>query len=48
MPDSAEMKLLLSGQISLFQYLGDIVKTDRFMEFDRKDPVPFWKMITNR
>lgn len=45
MPDSAEIRLLVTKQINLFQYLGDLLKTDRFMEFDRKDQKPFWKLM---
>lgn len=48
MPDMAELKLAITGQISLFQYLGDLLKTNRFMEFDWKDQKPFWTMITQR
>ena len=45
MPDCAELKLLLSGQINLMEYMGDLRKTDRFMEYDRQDPKPFWRMV---
>ena len=45
MPDMAELKLLLSGQINLFQYIGDLRKTGRFMEYDKNDPKPFWRML---
>ena len=45
MPDSAEIRLLVTRQISVFQYLSDLIKTDRFMEFDRKDMKPFWRML---
>ena len=45
MPDSAEIRLLWTRQINLFQFICDLIKTDRFMEFDRKDMKPFWKMI---
>lgn len=45
LPDFAELRLLFNKQISLFQYLGDLCKTDRFMEFDWKDQKPFWKMV---
>ena len=48
MPDMAELKLLVTGQINLAQYLSDLIKTDCFMEFDRHDITPFWKMITNK
>lgn len=45
MPDMAELKLLLTGQISICQYYRDFVKTDRFMEFDSKDSKPFWALL---
>lgn len=45
LPDSAEFRLLLTKQISFLQYIDDICKTDKFMEFDRKDIRPFWYML---
>ena len=45
MPDIAELKLLVSRQISLRQYIGDFKKTNRFMEYDKRDPKPFWKLL---
>lgn len=45
LPDSAEIRLLVTRQINIFQYLSDLFKTNRFMEFSRKDQRPFWKMI---
>ena len=45
MPDMAELKLLLTRQISLRQYIEDLKKTDRFMEFDSKDGKPFWALL---
>ena len=45
MPDCAELKLLLTGQISLREYMKDLRKTNRFMEYDRQDPKPFWRMV---
>lgn len=45
MPDFAELKLMLTGQISLIDYFNDLRKTDRFMEYDKKDPKPFWRMV---
>lgn len=47
MPDMAELKLLVTGQISLSQYICDIRKTDRFMEYDSKDKKPFWELVKN-
>lgn len=45
MPDMAELKLLVTRQISLREYVSDFKKTNRFMEYDKKDPKPFWKLI---
>lgn len=45
MPDMAELKLLITRQISIRQYISDFIKTDRFMEYDKRDPRPFWKLI---
>ena len=45
MPDMAELKLLMTRQITLFDYIKDLRKTDRFMEFDKNDPKPFWRMV---
>ncbi len=45
MPDMAELKLLVTRQISLREYISDFQKTNRFMEYDKKDPKPFWKLI---
>lgn len=48
MPDMAELKLLVTRQISLKEYISDFRKTDRFMEYDKKDSKPFWKLIKCR
>ena len=45
MPDMAELKLLATRQISLKEYISDFKKTDRFMEYDKKDKKPFWKLL---
>lgn len=45
MPDMAELKLLVTRQISLKEYLSDFRKTNRFMEYDRYDKKPFWNLI---
>lgn len=47
MPDMAELKLLLTFQISFGEYISDLKKTCRFMEYDKYDMKPFWKMIYN-
>lgn len=45
MPDMAELKLLVTGQISPWEYISDLRKTNRFMEYDKEDPKPFWKLV---
>ena len=45
MPDMAELKLLITGQISLWDYISDLRKTNRFMEYDKRDKKPFWKLV---
>ena len=45
MPDMAELKLLLTHQISLREYIGDFKKTNRFMEYDKRDSKPFWNLV---
>lgn len=48
MPEFSEMGLLLKGQISLKEWLSDMRKTDRFMDFDKNDPKPFCQEIKNK
>ena len=48
MPDVAELKLFLTGQISIIDYLNDLRKTNRFMEYDANDPKPFWRMVRSK
>lgn len=48
MPDIAELKLLLTRQISILDFISDLCKTNRFMEYDRKDSKPFWHMIWSK
>lgn len=45
MPDMAELKLLVTRQISIKDYVSDFKKTNRFMEYDKKDKKPFWKLV---
>ena len=45
MPDMAELKLLATRQISLKEYFSDFKKTDRFMEYDKRDKKPFWMLV---
>lgn len=45
MPDMAELKLLMTGQISILQYIRDFKKTNRFMEYDKNDKRPFLALL---
>lgn len=45
MPDMAELKLLATRQISLKEFISDFKKTNRFMEYDKRDKKPFWKLV---
>ena len=45
MPDMAELKLLATRQISLKEYISDFKKTNRFMEYDKRDKKPFWQLV---
>jgi hypothetical protein len=45
MPDMAELKLLATRQISLKEYISDFKKTNRFMEYEKKDKKPFLKLV---
>lgn len=48
MPDWAEFELLHTRQISFGDFYRDLKKTNRFMEYDKKDPKPFWRMLWNK
>ena len=41
MPEFDDMILLLKGEINIFRWIKDIIRTDCFMEFSKKDPIPF-------
>lgn len=41
-PEFSETKLMLTRQISLWNYINDMRRTNRFMDYDKKDPKPFW------
>lgn len=45
MPDMAELKLLVTRQITFKEYISDFKKTDRFMEYDKRDKKPFWRLV---
>lgn len=48
MPEFADISLIRHGQLSMWQWIGDIYRTDRFMEFDKKDMYPFGQLLVNR
>ena len=48
MPDVAELKLLFTGQINPWQFISDLWKTDRFMEYDKNDKKPFWALVRKK
>ena len=47
MPEFDDMILLLKGQVNVFTWLRDVIKTDCFMEFSRKDMRPFFYELSN-
>lgn len=47
-PELSETKLLFAHQISIKDYLTDIFRTNRFMEFDKRDPLPFFFELLNK
>lgn len=48
MPEFSELGLLLRGQLSIRGWLSDMKKTDRFMDYDKNDPRPFWREAINK
>lgn len=48
MPEFADITLIHLGQLSWWQWLKDVRRTDRFMEFDKHDQKPFWNLLLNR
>lgn len=45
MPEFDDFRLMLHDHRSVWKWLKDVRKTDRFMEFDRKDQRPFWSYL---
>ncbi len=45
MPEFDDLSFVRHRQISLLNWIRDIIKTDRFMEFDKKDQKPFWSLL---
>jgi len=48
MPEYADFILFRLGKLSLWRWLKDICKTNRFMEFDKKDQKPFYAFWYNQ
>ena len=48
MPEFQDFKLVLQHKISLWQWIKDWKRTDYFMEYDKKDPKPFWQYIIDK
>lgn len=49
MPEFADFKNFVANRkISLWKWLKDIAKTDCFMEFDKRDPKPFFFFLYNK
>ncbi|ADE83730.1 hypothetical protein PRMUPPPA20_20750 [Xylanibacter ruminicola] len=45
MPEFADVSLIRHGQLNIFTWIKDICRTDRYMEYDKKDPKPFWLLL---
>lgn len=48
MPEFQDIKLVLQRKISLWKWVKDWKRTDYFMEYDKRDPKPFWQYIINK
>lgn len=48
MPEFQDIKLVLQRKISLVQWLKDWKRTDCFLEYNKKDPKPFFQYIINK
>ena len=45
MPEFEDFHFVWTGQLGLLHWLKDVMRTDRFMDFSRKDQKPFWQKI---
>ena len=45
MPELDDLRLIRQRQLSFGKWVNDVRRTNRFMEFDKKDPKPFRKYI---
>lgn len=48
MPEFQDIKLVLQRKVPIRKWLKDWKRTDYFMEYDKKDPRPFWQYIKDR
>lgn len=47
MPEFTDLALIKHGKLNAFTWIHDAFRTNRFMEFDRKDPKPFWYLLSS-
>lgn len=45
MPEFADVRLVIQRNLALITWLKDIHRTDRFMEFDKHDKIPFFYLF---
>ena len=45
MPEFADISLIVHHKLGLKTWLKDVRRTDRFMEYDRRDKAPFWQIL---
>ena len=48
MPEMSDLSYIKQGKLSVLSWIKDICKTDCFMEFSKKDPMPFVHLIVQK
>ena len=48
MPEFSDISLISHGKLNILTWIKDIIRTDRFMEYDKRDKAPFWYEITRK
>lgn len=48
MPEFEDIRFVKNGDLSMKEWFKDVRRTDRFMEYDRKDPYPFYSLLCHR
>lgn len=48
MPEFSDISLIIHGKLNILTWIKDIFRTDRFMEYDKRDKAPFWYEITRK